>query len=314
MSLTGNVTAVLGGGLAPSLGKKGTVSDVTLYNHKTGDCVLSFVEPSGYPEKVQPLVSSLNMADQVVLRIGEVNSYLAETIVALDAAQIGAGLVVLGDGISEDVFKSLIKDSIISTYPVVENQVVLLRERLARPNFDRPGEAIILVDHSFPVRGVGTVALGVVKRGVIRKHDEVLLYPGKQKTIVKSIQVHDTDVPEAVTGVRVGLAMKDVSPEDLPRGTIISTDDGIPSAREIEVSASVSRYAPRSVGIGDVFMANSSLNYINARVEGGSLSPGESGVIRLSLEKELALVGGRVLLLDPGQRMPRVFGGGQLPE
>jgi len=58
-------------------------------------------------------------------------------------------------------------------------------------------------------------------------------------------------------------------------------------------------------------MVNSCLNYVPARVVSGSVSPGCSGRVRLELEKEITwLEGSRIVLLDPGQKRPRVFGYG----
>lgn len=126
--------------------------------------------------------------------------------------------------------------------------------------------------------------------------------------MVKSIQVHDIDVPEASTGVRVGLALKDVRPEQVVRGSILSPREDIRTASAFDAEARLSKYAPAPLKEGDCLMVNAGLTYTPAKVASGSVSPGERARVRLELEKEIPVVGGRVLLLDPGQRMPRVFG------
>ena len=223
MSFTGNVTAVLGKGFAGQFGRKGTSSDVTLYNHKLGDCVLSFVEPSTYPDKVQSLVSSLNMADQVLLKVDAVDAVFGEEVIALDALGMDKGYLVLDSGVSQDAVSKLIAGTVVASYPVVEEQVMAIKERLAGLGMRRDGETVVQVDHTFPVKGVGTVALGVVKGGVVKRHDSLTVDPGGGKVLVKSIQVNDVDVGEAEAGVRVGLALKDVGPEDVPRGSLLSS-------------------------------------------------------------------------------------------
>ncbi|MFH1055527.1 MAG: hypothetical protein V1744_05490 [Candidatus Altiarchaeota archaeon] len=131
MPFTGNVTAVLGKGFAAEFGRKVTASDITPYNHKLGDCILSFVEPSAYPEKVQSLVSSFNMADQVVLKVESVDSYLAECIVALDALGMNRGHLVFSGKASPDSVRPLLAGTVVSSYEVLENQVMAVKERLA---------------------------------------------------------------------------------------------------------------------------------------------------------------------------------------
>jgi len=312
MAFCGNVTAVVGKGVAASLGRKGTSSDVTLYNHKLGDMVLSFVEPSSYPDKVQSLVSSLNMADQVLLKVEALDANLAEVLVALDAVKIPVGYVVFSGSVAPESLRGVAPESVIWSYAIVGEQVVAVREKLALLKIESGGDAVVQVDHSFPVKGVGTVALGVVKRGVVRKHDELVIYPGHKKVLVKSVQVHDTDVSEAAAGVRVGLALKDVSPEDVPRGVILSTSESIKTTKNIISSITLSKYSRRSVNEGDAFLCNAFLNYIQCRVVSGSLNPGEAGSLELALEKELPIIPGRLLLLDPGQKMPRILGSGPL--
>jgi selenocysteine-specific translation elongation factor len=312
MSYTGNVTAVLGENLAQTLGKKGTSSDVTLFNHKQGDCILSFVTPSAYPDKPQSLVSALTMASQTILKIEALNSTTAETIVALDALNAEKGYLIQGVNVTQESIEPIIANSIASKYKKIENQPASIREMLAEYKPDTSGEAAVLVDHSFPVKGVGTVALGVVKQGVIRKHDEVTLNPQGGKTLVKSIQVHDTDVSEAQTGVRVGLALKDIKPEDIPRGTILTTNSNIKNASTVEVEIKLSKYSPRPIKPDDTYLAGFLLNYTPAKILEGALQPGQTGKIKIQLEKEIPQIPGRLTLLDPSQKMPRITAGGNI--
>lgn len=296
--------------MAAQLGKKGTVSDVTLYNFKLQESVLSFVEPSSYPDKVQSLVSSINMADQAILKVGALDASLAESIVALDMAGLVRGYIIYGGGFDAEKLKPLLAGTILASYPVLEDQPMAVKERLADFQPNKDGSAVVQIDHSFPVKGVGTVVLGVVKRGVVKRHDSLIVYPQKTKALVKSLQVHDVDVDEAVTGVRVGLALKDVKPEDVPRGSIMSTDASIRISKELDVEAHLSKYSPRGLKEGDVFNANASLNYVPARVVAGSVAPGGMGRLKLALDKEVPMLSNRLLFLDPGQKLPRVFGYG----
>jgi selenocysteine-specific translation elongation factor len=308
MALLGNVTAVLGKGLGSSLGRKGTASDITLYNHKVNDTILSFVEPSSYPEKIQSLVSSLYMADQALLKVDAVDAYFAESVVALDALNLSRGYMILGEGVNADVVKSFIAGTVVSKYELVEEQVVAVMEKLVQLQPAGEGEAIVQIDHSFSVRGVGTVALGVVKAGKIKKHDEVIIYPQRKRTQVKSVQVHDVDVEDATPGVRVGLSLKNVEPEDVPRGAIISTSASIKTEKRIEAEAHLTKYSKRGIVLGDVIHVAAYLNYTPARVVSGGVAAGGSGNVLLELEKEVPILSGRLLLLDPGQKPPRVFG------
>jgi selenocysteine-specific translation elongation factor len=279
-----------------------------LYNHKVDDTILSFVEASSYPEKIQSLASALFMADQALLKVEAVDAYFAESVVALDALGVSKGYIILGEGVNAEVVKGFTAGTVVAGYETVEEQVVAVREKLAALRPGKEGDPIVQIDHSFSVRGVGTVALGVVKQGTIKKHDEVIVYPSHKRTQVKSVQVHDIDVEEATPGVRVGLSLKNAEPEDVPRGSIISTSSSIKIEKRIEAEAHLSKYSKRGIVVGDVVHAAAHLNYAPAKVVSGGVAAGGSGRVLLELDKEFPLLPGRMLLLDPGQKPPRVFG------
>jgi len=305
---SGNVTCCLGGELARQLGKKGTVSDVTLYNVKVGDSVLSFIEPTAYPEKIQSLVSSINMADQAILEVNALDANLAEAVVALDMAGLERGYTVVDPKLKE-AFNGVASGTVVAGYEPVEPAVAQLRGRLAQLRPDPEGPKLVQIDHCFPVKGVGTVALGVVKGGTVKKYDK--LHYGSGQATIKSIQVHDNDVAEAPSGIRVGLCLKDTKPDDIPRGTLLSQQE-LPMSQSIKGAFTLSAFAPRALEEGDQVLANAWLNYVPAKVEKGAIEPGKTADITLALEKPVPLAGGRLSILDPGLKMPRVFGWGDL--
>ncbi len=307
MSFNGNVTAILGDGLGSLLGKKGTASDITLYNHKQGDVILSFVEPTTYPDKIQSLVSALNISDQVLLKADIINPELAEKLVAVDMMGIQKGYLAVGEGVDANILEKLIEGTVAKGYERVELQAAVLREKLAANIPDPKGDAIVQIDHSFQVKGVGTVALGVVKQGTVRKYDTLNISPSGGHAILKSVQVHDVDVLEAGNGVRVGLALKDVRPEDVPRGSILAKNPVTP-IRELDLEFTLSKYAQKNLVEGDQLTVNHVLNYTPAKITSGNLSKGNSGRLRITLEKPLPNVPGRVLLFDPCAKMHSVFG------
>jgi selenocysteine-specific translation elongation factor len=311
MSFTGNITAVLGKDLAASLGRKGTESDVTLYNHKMGDTVLAFVEPAAYPEKIQSLVTALDIADQVLFKVTELNSFFAESLVTLDSLGMERGFLILGPDIMAENLKNFLSGTVLSKYQVIEEQVVSIREKLAEDKPEAKGDVVVQIDHSFPVKGVGTVALGVVKQGVLKRHDELTLYPTHVKAQVKSIQVSDVDVEDASRGVRVGIGLKNLRPEDVPRGTILAREGAIQVADTISLNAGISKFSPVSLSVGDAFMISTHLSYVPAKVLDGAIAQGKTGTVKISLERKIPLLPGRMLFLDPGQKMPRVFGFGE---
>ena len=53
--------------VATELGKKGTQSDITLYNSVRDGHAATLVEPTQFPEKIAPLLLALAMADRTIV-------------------------------------------------------------------------------------------------------------------------------------------------------------------------------------------------------------------------------------------------------
>jgi selenocysteine-specific translation elongation factor len=80
---------------------------------------------------------------------------------------------------------------------------------------------MVTVDHSFSVKGVGEVILGFVKKGILQKHDNLILLPANKEVVVRSIQIQDKEVEAAEAGSRVGLAIKGATAEEMKRGSLL---------------------------------------------------------------------------------------------
>ena len=83
--------------LAAKLGKKGTESDITLYNFVKGDRIYSFVDANGYPSSLKSLINAINLSDIVLVCVPSdgVNAQVGECIIALDLLGNKRGLLVI---------------------------------------------------------------------------------------------------------------------------------------------------------------------------------------------------------------------------
>lgn len=208
--------------VAHELGKKGTASDLTLYNTVRDGHAETIVEPTQFPEKFPPLVTALAMADQCLLVVPELNRAVAETIATLELVSVPTQ-VVLGPAVGETEVARVLKGGRLESAPRVPLDPVHLRAMVEGWNAPEvPGPPVTVLDHVFPVKGVGTVALGVVRQGTLRAHERHRLWPTPKEVEVRSIQVHDVDRKEAGCGERVGLALKGVEADEVGRGMIVA--------------------------------------------------------------------------------------------
>ena len=231
---------------AKDLGKKGTASDITFYNLKKGDATVTFIEPTRYPEKLSSLYYAVSMSDRVILVVDEINATFGECVLMLQCANKSVGYLILKNYISPDQIAPLIKGTVLEHYDVLEEDMVGLREKMLeiavkqtahQKAHETAGNGVVPVDAHFNVKGVGVVVLGSVVKGMIRKHETLKVLPTGKTAQIRSIQKHDDDADTAVTGDRVGLALKNIESEDLDRGFVLASDPAITSATTISGKA-----------------------------------------------------------------------------
>jgi selenocysteine-specific translation elongation factor len=324
LSSMGNLTvAVLGAaGYANNLGKKGTSSDITLYNLKKGEDTVTFVEPARYPERLAPLFYAVAMAQKAVVVVDELNSTLGECLVMLQCAGVNSGCLILRNYVPQEKVTQLIKGTSLETFEFIEDNPALLKERcLAEAAQQNTGEqaqsavGTVPVDHVFSVKGVGTVVLGVVAKGAIRKHDALTVLLGTKTVQVRSIQKHDDEFDSAFKGDRVGLALKNIGVEDVDRGTVLTTDPAVKTSKTLETHASLVKYWTAPLKAGMVMHLGHWMQFLNCKVE--AVSDGgdwRQPSLTLALEKEIVhYPGDRAVLsyLEGGKL--RVAGTVELP-
>lgn len=225
--------------VANSYGKKGQSSDITLFTLPSKDILQTTILPEGYPSKPLSLVITAHMSDVLLLgaSVSGIDANVGEAAILADCLQIPGIKAVMGpDAVGmtsyldqmNKVFAKLDVSSWEGMIMSNNKEIVDAKNKMLKLFDTHRGNAedylAINVDHAFPVTGIGSVILGNVISGTVKKGQKITIYPEGQTGIVRSIQVNDEDVREAGPGVHVGLAMKGVLPKYLKRGTVITSD------------------------------------------------------------------------------------------
>ena len=248
-----SVTVALVGAkeIAAALGKKGTASDLTLFNAVRDGHQATVVEPTQFPDRFPPLLYALAMADRTVFVVPGLTKEIAEVAATLDVVRPDC-VVRLGESVGEGELRRAFRGTLLETAPMAPLALAALREEIdgwTAPA--RDGPVRVRIDHAFPVKGVGAVALGLVRQGVVRAHDTLRLYPTERSVEIRSIQVHDLDVKEAVAGSRVGLALKGIEAEELSRGQTLAAPGQLQVAARVRLEDwQASRYYRGTPAVG----------------------------------------------------------------
>ncbi len=293
-----------------NLGKKGTSTDITLFNYKQGDDAVFFVEPTKYPEKITPLIHAINMMDYALVFVDEIKPELAETLLALDMMGVEKGSFVVGEYVDTEQLKAIVSNTSMKNFEIRELDYIKIREDMinlpqeiaGKPDSNLNSSVKIPIDHFFTVRSVGTVVLGRVKKGTVKIHDNLRVYPTESKAMVRSIQVNDKNYDEAPTFSRVGLALKGIKSEELERGMVLSNGE-LKVSDEITLNIKWNPYSKKEVAVGEGYQIVIGLQTISCKVIGK-----EENTIKLKLLKPAVYESGdKVVLLD-GSAKIRILG------
>jgi selenocysteine-specific translation elongation factor len=204
--------------LAAEIGKKGSENGITFYDRKLQGEAVVVLTPTDLSTKFYALGEIISLADIVVISTALVDALLGESIIA--ASMLGKKTIFTKENDISNILKSISPKE----YEFVDRKELLGKlQEFRRDPAQVEGELRIDMDKSFPVKGVGTVLLGIVRSGKVKVHDSLRSSRGKE-VMVRSIQVHDDDFQEASAGERVGLAIKGIDHTEIEKGDILSKE------------------------------------------------------------------------------------------
>lgn len=289
--------------LGRELGKKGTESDIAMFNRKMDGHIFTFMSPVG--DKLSAKSQIISDIDVAIVAFAGMTRELGETVVMLNSLGVSQGIAVTSPYAARDQIAAITKDTSLKSFTTETRDPVKMLEVLKsyRPERDTASPAMVAVDHSFSVKGVGEVVLGFVKKGIVRKYDNLTLLPANKKVMVRSIQMQDEDYDEAEAGSRVGLAIKGATVEEMKRGSIICALDSVKTDTRLELSFKKSPFYSEDLKEG-AFHATVGMQTVPINIT-------EPSAISIVIESEKPIVytaQDTFLMLDLNARKMRIIG------
>ncbi len=286
--------------IASFIGKKGSEESLVFYNRKIDDDVIVTLYPSNDETKQHyAIAESMLLASQIVISTASIDKLFGEIMVA--ASLVQRHVIIL----NENDVSNLLANGLLKDYSLSTKEELLAKITSAKIQEKGP-ELRVDVDHAFPVKGIGTVALGIVMSGKVKVHDTLYCTSGKQVS-VKSIQSQDIDIQEAGPGTRVGLAIKGAEAEDIDKGDLLLSKQWHRSKGAL-ASIKTSSFAKENIEAQARYTFVSNFTHVIAKVE---QYDGKSAV--LSFEKPISIMDGDEFLLIR-EASPRIFASGIITE
>ena len=335
---------------APDSARRGMTLDMGFSAFTLGPYLVTLVDLPGHFSLVRHAVAGANIIDAAVLIVAadlglQVQSVehfsiiknigIKDLVVALNKIDVASPERI------EEVKKKvmlLLKGTSYEKAKIVEVSGLTgkgidelrsgLQDSLSPPIRQWNGPFKMPIDHAFTIAGVGTVLTGTIHRGKVKVKDTVEIKPIDKIGQVRSLRSFGEDKEEAIAGERVGVAVKDIKPDEAHRGYVAISPGSIRSTRRVITELEVDKYYLRSLtpySDVDVFVGSSEVlgNVVPGVIEEGrfvvkpSVKAPEKCLVYVKLRQQVvAERGDHVLLMNPGlqAREFRIIGGGRITE
>ncbi|AFV23224.1 elongation factor 1-alpha [Methanolobus psychrophilus R15] len=108
----------------------------------------------------------------------------------------------------------------------------------------------IPVQDAYTISGIGTVPVGRVETGIMKKGDSVIFNPSGVTGEVKSIEMHHEEAPQAGPGDNIGWNVRGVGKNDVRRGDVCGPTANPPSVADEFTAQIVVLQHPSAITVG----------------------------------------------------------------
>src|SRR3954452_16074932 len=292
---------------------------------------LGVVDVPGHERFIRTMVAGASGIDMFMLIVAADEGVMPQTrehMEVLEALGLRHGLVALSkcDRV-EDEPRELAREeaqglvpgaAVVEVSAVTAQGLAALRAALAdladdvereQPPRDAVDDGAVLhVDRSFSLRGIGTVVTGTLWSGAVAAGAVVEILPAGRKARVRSVQVHNRDADAGRAGQRVALNLGGVAVRDVARGDVVAAPDaGLRPSYRLDVELATPRdidghrlqvhHGTRAVAARAVVLRDA---LAQLRLEGPLLARAGDRLVLREVAPARTIGGGRVL--DPGPR------------
>ncbi|MDD2778220.1 MAG: translation elongation factor EF-1 subunit alpha [Methanocellales archaeon] len=125
----------------------------------------------------------------------------------------------------------------------------------ALENLKEPEKPVTLplrvpVQDVYTISGVGTVPVGRVETGKMKKGDKIIFQPSNVPGEVKSIEMHHEEIPEAIPGDNIGWNVRGIGKGDIRRGDVCGHPDNPPTVADEFTAQIIVLQHPSAITVG----------------------------------------------------------------
>jgi len=168
------------------------------------------------------------------------------------------------------------------------------------------------IDRVFTLSGFGTIITGTLLAGTITKEDTLQVYPLGKECKIRSIQVHGQDVEKCYAGQRVAINLSNIKKSELRRGCVLAPINNMKNTTLLDVRMNIIPSSKRVLTNQSrlhLFTGTSEILCRAFLLDQEEIGPGETGLVQLRLEEEIALRRGDKFVVRFYSPMETIGGG-----
>jgi len=287
------------------------------------------IDVPGHEDFIRNMIAGLGAIDLALLVVAADDGWMPQTeehFQILHYLGVRQGVVAitkcdLGDPvrIAAEVRERL-RGTSLGEMPIVQTSVRMatgldeLKQTLERvcasiPPLRESGKPRLFVDRVFTVHGTGTVVTGTLAGGPVARGETISLQPQNLRARVRAIQSHNQSLEVALAGTRTAFNLPDLHPDEIPRGSVLTTVASAESSRTIDglIERSDRAFLPsRPLKNASVVQVHCGSARFTARIlllDRRELLPGERAIARLRFTKPaFVFAGDRFIIRDSSGR------------
>ncbi|MFT5121539.1 MAG: selenocysteine-specific elongation factor [Kiritimatiellia bacterium] len=216
----------------PEEKSRGMTIDLGFAHVDLDDLHLALIDVPGHEDFVKNMIAGIGSIDLALLIVASDDGWMPQTeehlqilqylgvkqlIVVLTKADLAGELADLA---LEEVCEQLagtpyedapsIKTAALSGEGIPELKQLLKEQLMGMPQQRDIGKPRLYVDRAFSRQGLGTVVTGTLTGGSLQKDQEVVVYPERTASRIRSLQNHNEQVEVSGAGTRTALNLRDI--------------------------------------------------------------------------------------------------------
>jgi len=299
---------------------------------------VAFVDVPGHRRFIRTMLSGVGAIDACLFVVDATEGWKPQSeehLRILDLLGHERGVVALTkvDAVDEATLHQRLDDlavrlggTFLATAPVVAlsardgtglHELEQQLERLAaRPTRTDGPRSRLWVDRSFVIPGAGTVVTGTLSDGSVTVGDELAVVPGGRTFRTRTMESLRHPVRHVGAGTRLAVGLSNATTDQVPAGAALVTPYAWHQAHWVDAQLTVLPGLGHDLsrrGAFAMYLGSAGVRVQLRVLQGDSIAPGATGLVRLHLGHGLAAQpGDRFVLRDDGRS--ETVGGGQVLE